>query len=650
MCGIAGYWSRGDHAIAPTVLRRMTTCIAHRGPDDEGAFHDDASGIALGHRRLAVVDLSPEGHQPMTSETGRFIIVFNGEIYNYRQLAAELIAAGARFRGHSDTEVMLAAFDHWGLDAAVRRFVGIFAFALWDRRDHALHLVRDHLGVKPLYYGVTGQGLAFGSELRALEQFPGIERTINRDAIALLLRYNCIPAPHSIYRGVLKLPPGHILTMTSRSAAELVPRPFWSASAVASTGLRQPSTLSDDDAVQALDDLLRNAIGLQMVADVPLGAFLSGGIDSSTVVALMQAQSMRPVRTFSIGFAEEGFDESQHARVVAQHLGTEHTELQITPQHALAIVPRLSSLYDEPFADSSQIPTVLVSEMARRHVTVALSGDGGDELFAGYNRHIFGEALWRRIRYVPSPIRRMAAELLLAIPPRAIARLAAVRPRRPGRQLNEAHAAHYIHKMARVLGARGASDMYLGLVSHWTRPEQIVIGSHEPRTLVTDETGWPHGGSFTDRMMYLDLVTYLPDDILTKVDRASMAVALEARVPLLDHRVVEFAAHVPLAQKLRDGRGKWLLRQVLGRYVPDSMVDRPKAGFGVPLARWLRGPLRDWAEALLDERRLAQEGFFHVAPIRRAWSNHLRCREDLQFPLWDVLMFQAWLDERTVAA
>jgi asparagine synthase (glutamine-hydrolysing) len=645
MCGIAGFWSRIDGA-SPDLLRRMTTCVAHRGPDDEGVWFDGDAGVGLGHRRLAIVDLSAEGHQPMASASGRYTIVFNGEIYNFRRLARELEGEGARFRGHSDTEVMLAAVEAWGLEAAVRRFIGIFAFALWDRREHVLHLVRDHLGVKPLYYAEVPGGVAFASELRPIEQFPGFARRINRDAVALLLRHNCIPAPYAIYEGVAKLRPGHIISYRGVPGERPVARAYWSAATVAEQGERAPLSLPDGEATDALETLLRDAIGLQMMADVPLGAFLSGGIDSSTVVALMQAQSTQRVRTFSIGFAEQEFNEAPHARAVAQHLGTEHTDLLVTPQHALDVVPRLPALYDEPFSDSSQIPTFLVSQMARGYVTVALSGDGGDELFAGYNRHVYGNRLWNRLRYMPPPVRRLASRALRAIPPGPLAAAFGASGLMQSRQLNSAHAAHYLHKLADVIGVRGPEDLYLGLSSHWTDPAAVVLGASEPLTRITDRDSWPALAGFTERMLYLDLVTYLPDDILTKVDRASMAVGLEARVPLLDHRVVEFALRVPLRQKLRDGRGKWLLRQVLSRHVPDALIDRPKAGFGIPLAQWLRGPLRDWAETLLDEKRLRDEGYFNAGMVRAAWKEHLSGAANLQHRLWDVLMFQAWLERR----
>ncbi|MDB4915951.1 MAG: asparagine synthase, glutamine-hydrolyzing [Gemmatimonadetes bacterium] len=642
MCGIAGFWSSRDATIPAGVLERMTACVAHRGPDDDGHFRDEGGRVALGHRRLSIVDLSPEGHQPMVSTSGRFVIVFNGEIYNYRRLADELRSLGVRFRGHSDTEVMLAAFEARGLEAAVRRFVGIFAFALWDKRERTMHLVRDHLGVKPLYYGRTRNGLVFASELRPIEQFPGFEHRVDRRALTLLLRHNCIPAPYSIYEQVWKLSPGHILTIADEARELPASVPYWSAALVAQEGQGNVLRLSDKQATDALDELLRDAIALEMVADVPLGAFLSGGIDSSTVVALMQAQSSRPVRTFSIGFSEDGYNEAHHARAVASHLGTEHTELYVTPQHALEIVPRLPQLFDEPFSDSSQIPTFLVSQMARQHVTVALSGDGGDELFAGYNRHVHAERMWKMLRHTPANVRRFASRAIRAVSPSAFSRGAQVTGMGTSRLASAAHAGHYMHKLADVLGASGPGELYFGLASHWTDPSSVVLGGSEPPTRITDRASWPNLPGFTEQMLYFDLVTYLPDDILTKVDRASMAVGLEARVPLLDHRVVKFAWTLPTSMKLRAGRGKWLLREVLARYVPPSLTDRPKSGFGIPLGPWLRGPLRDWAESLLDEHTLAQEGFFDPAPIRRVWAEHLSGRLDRQFLIWDVLMFQAW--------
>ena len=641
MCGICGYLNGPGLRPADATLTRMTDSIAHRGPDADGAWRDEACGIALGHRRLAIVELSPLGAQPMQSSSGRWVLSYNGEVYNFRSLGDDLRALGHNFRGSSDTEVMLAAIEQWGVVAAARRFVGIFAFALWDRREHQLHLVRDHLGVKPLYYGTAGGTLVFGSELKALVAYAGFDRTIDRGALALLLRHNCIPSPYTIYRDAKKLPPGSILTIDADGRHQ-EPVAYWSARAVAEHGARNPLSLSDLEATDALEAKLRDAIGLQMMADVPLGAFLSGGVDSSTVVALMQAQSSRPVRTFSIGFPDVRYDEADAARAVAAHLGTDHTELYVTPDDALALIPQLPRYFDEPFSDSSQLPTMLVSQLARKHVTVSLSGDGGDELFAGYNRHVLAEKLWQRMRMLPRPMRRLAASAIRAVPPDAWERGVGATGLWRSQQVGSAGIGAKLHKMAGLLDSAGPEDMYARLTSHWSDPASIVLGADEPPTLISDRAAWASLPSFTEVMMYLDLVTYLPDDILVKVDRASMAYALEARVPLLDHRVAEFAWQLPLHQKLRNGVGKWVLREVLYRHVPRALIDRPKKGFAVPIDAWLRGPLREWAEALLDPSLLARDGIFDPAPIRARWKAHLSGAADLHYELWDVLMFQAW--------
>jgi asparagine synthase (glutamine-hydrolysing) len=580
-------------------------------------------------------------------------MVFNGEVYNHRELRHELSLGSGRhsqFRGHSDTEVMLAAVEAWGLDLAVRRFVGMFAFALWDRRDRKLHLVRDRLGIKPLYYGWAGDTLLFGSELKALASHPEFRGEIDRGAVALLLRHNCIPAPYCIYRGIRKLLPGMILTLTAADEKDASPVPYWSAREVAERGVADPFVGTDDEATDHVDALLHEAVRLRMLADVPIGAFLSGGIDSSAVVAVMQAQSDRPVRTFSIGSSDAEFDEAHHARAVAQHLGTDHTELFATPADALAVIPRLPELYDEPFADSSQIPTFLVSALARPHVTVALSGDGGDEVFAGYNRHVWAQRLWSATKWIPPGVRRAQAGAITALSPHSWDQLARrVRPALPS-ALRFRTPGYKLHKLAEVLSAASPEAMYNRLASHWEDPASVVLGTSEPLTALTDPTRRAGFATLTEQMLYLDMVTYLPDDILTKVDRASMAVGLEVRVPLLDHRLVEFTWRLPLSMKVRRGQSKWLLRQVLHRYVPPALVERPKAGFGIPLHSWLRGPLRDWAEALLDEHRLKDEGFFDPAPIRQRWLEHIRGERRWEYHLWDVLMFQAWLEAGRVTS
>jgi asparagine synthase (glutamine-hydrolysing) len=654
MCGITGFWDAGrlSGGLGETVLR-MAAAASHRGPDDQGEWTDAGAGVALGHRRLSILDLSPDGHQPMASAGGRYQIVFNGEIYNFAAIRRELEAAGRApaFRGHSDTEVMLAAIEAWGLVPAVERFVGMFAFALWDRAERVLHLVRDRLGIKPLFYGWSAGALLFGSELSMLRAFPGFDAGIDRDAITLLLRHNCIPAPHSIHRGIRKLPPGTVLSLRSpRESDAPEPVAYWSAGEVAARGVADPFRGTDAEATDALDALLRDAVGLRMIADVPLGAFLSGGIDSSTVVALMQAQSGRPVKTFSIGSPDARADESRHARAVAEHLGTDHTDLIVTERDALEVVPMLATMYDEPFADSSQIPTYLVSRLARREVTVSLSGDGGDELFAGYNRHVWVNAIWRRVGWVPRPVRQAVAAAVLALPQARWEQLfgamgpvlpPSLRHRWPGAKL---------HKLAGVAGVRSPEAMYRDLTSHWRDPGSLVVGGSEPATLLSDPRAAAGGlTDVTQRMMLLDLLTYLPDDILTKVDRASMAVSLEARVPLIDHRVVEFAWRLPNRFKLRDGQSKWLLRQVLYRYVPRELIERPKEGFGIPLGPWLRGPLRGWAEALIEPGRMRREGYLDPAPVAAMWAEHLGGRRNWEHHLWDVLMFQSWLEAQSGA-
>lgn len=644
MCGLAGFFQAVgvDRDQACAQAGRMGAQLVHRGPDDGGVWCDAAAGIALVHRRLAILDLSAAGHQPMVSACERYVLVFNGEIYNHLALRKTLDRHAA-WRGHSDTETLLAAIAAWGVDEALKQCVGMFAFALWDRQARSLTLARDRLGEKPLYYGWQGDCFLFASELKALKAHPAFVGEIDRDALALFMRHNAVPAPYSIYAGIHKLPPGTWLTLAAgeRSAQ---PQAYWSARAVAEAGLRSPFAGSDGDARTALDDVLRQAVAGQMQADVPLGAFLSGGIDSSTVVALMQAQSVRPVHTFTIGFHETAYNEAGYARAMAEHLGTAHTELYVTAAQAMAVIPRLPALYDEPFADSSQIPTFLVSELARSQVAVALSGDGGDELFGGYNRYFWAMTIWRRIGWAPLPLRAAIAGVLTTLPPavwdRVFRGLACFLPvgRRYGNPGDK------LHKLAEILAVRAPEEIYLALVSHWKRPAEVVLGSREPATVLADPAQWAALPDFESRMMYLDQMTYLPDDILTKVDRAAMGVSLETRVPLLDHRVVEFAWSLPLPLKIRQGQGKWLLRQVLYQYAPQSLVERPKMGFGIPIDSWLRGPLKTWADALLGEARLLREGYFDPLPIREKWAEHLSGRRNWAYYLWNVLMFQAWLE------
>ena len=647
MCGITGFLNpgaAGDSELRTRVCR-MAEQIVHRGPDDFGAWVDSEVGLALGFRRLAILDLTMEGHQPMLSACGRYAMVFNGEVYNFKAIRQELEPRGHRFRGHSDTEVILAAISQWGVEPAIKKFVGMFAFVLWDRHERALHLVRDRLGIKPLYYGLAAKTFLFGSELKALRAHPDFVSEIDRDALALQMRHSYIPQPYSIYRGIHKLKPGCILTVRASDSPFRplpVPKSYWSAEEVYEEGIASPFKGTEVEARIQLEELLREAVRVRMVADVPLGAFLSGGVDSSTVVALMQAQSARPVKTFTIGFYESNYNEARQAKAVAVHLGTDHTELYVTPDETMAVIPNLPALYDEPFSDSSQIPSYLVSALARQHVTVSLSGDGGDELFGGYNRYFLGDSVWKKVRWMGKLGRRLAAWALTRMSPQTWCRLFAIAD---GSLAPQTTPAEKVYKLVEALNANTSQDFYRSLVSHWNPSSEIVLGADEPPTILSDPFKWLMLPEFRQQIMFLDLITYLPDDILTKVDRASMGVSLEARVPLLDHRVVEYAARIPLSMKIREGQGKWLLRQILYRYVPKELIERPKMGFGIPIDDWLRGPLRAWAEDLLHEDRLRREGFLRPEPIRKLWLEHLSGRKNWQNHLWDVLVFQGWLAE-----
>ncbi|GAB2897076.1 asparagine synthase (glutamine-hydrolyzing) [Uliginosibacterium flavum] len=645
MCGFAGFFSMGGAREGWSgALARMTDRITHRGPDDSGQWLDEAAGIALGHRRLSILDLSVAGHQPMLSPCGRYVIAFNGEVYNHLKLREELEASGAApaWRGHSDTETLLAGFAYLGLKATLERAIGMFALALWDRQAQTLSLARDRLGEKPLYFGWQGEYLLFGSELKALKAHPAFCAGVNRDAITQLLRYSYIPAPHSIYSGIQKLRPGSVQVFSARSH-EGVSELYWDPQAMVARGVVEPDHHTQETAVDELERLLKDAVAQQMVADVPLGAFLSGGVDSSVIVALMQAQSSRPVKTFTIGFHEKEYNEANHAKAVARHLGTEHTELYVTPQQAMDVIPLLPSLYDEPFSDASQIPTYLVSKLAREHVTVSLSGDAGDELFCGYTRYLIAKRMWGKLSRMPGFVRKAMGGAIHGLSPRAWNRLlgplAPVMPR----SLRHGNIGDKLHKGARVLGADSPLVLYQMLISHWHCPAALVIGGSEPPVCLTDGSMIVEGASFVEQMMAMDLTAYLPDDILVKVDRAAMGVSLETRVPMLDHRVVEFAWRLPMHMKLRGHDTKWALREVLYRHVPRELIERPKMGFGVPIGDWLRGPLRDWAEDLLDESRLRREGYLQPALIRLRWAEHLSGRRNWQYPLWDVLMFQQWL-------
>ncbi|HMN43718.1 MAG TPA: asparagine synthase (glutamine-hydrolyzing) [Povalibacter sp.] len=633
MCGIAGFLSASASLHAHRTLDAMTDALEHRGPDDRGIWHDADSGIGLGHRRLSIIDLSADGHQPMFSASQRYAIVFNGEIYNYRELSAELSRAGRRFKGHSDTEVLLAAVETWGLEEALRRSNGMLAIALWDRQERRLHLARDRIGKKPLYYGWLGNTIVFGSELKPFFAHPAFELRIDRDSLALFLRHGYVPGPWSILQNIYKLPPGSSLTLTSADAASggrdhsphEACRPYWDSRQVLGAAVSDPLRTDTAATIDTLDTLLRDAVSMRMHADVPLGAFLSGGVDSSLIVAMMQAQSSRPVQTFSIGFNDSKNNEAPEARAIATHLGTDHTELYVTGESALDLVPDLPRLFDEPFADSSQIPTCLVSRLARQSVKVSLSGDGGDELFAGYMRYQRALRVARLVHGIPGPVRSSLAWALRS-------------------HANREARVSKLAMVAAELGTKSAADIYRNRMSKWRNPGSVALHSHEHATPFTHADWQLPGRDMAHGLMYLDLVTYLPEDILAKVDRASMAVGLEARAPLLDYRVVELAFRIPTSLKLRDGQQKWILRQLLRRYLPETLIKRPKTGFAAPVSAWLSGALRTWAQALLDPARIAREGYLAPGPIADLWTQYLGGQRKWHTHLWNVLMFQAWLE------
>jgi len=645
MCGFAGLLSSAgftrdeltDHA------NRMIGPIAHRGPDDSGTWLNERAGIALGFRRLAILDLSPSGHQPMRSSSGRFVVTFNGEVYNYRDLRRELEAFGHRFQGQSDTEVMLAAFEQWGIDQAVRRFAGMFAIAVWDEQQRALTLVRDRLGKKPLYVYREPGLITFGSELKALLAGPSFDRSIDFDAVAAYLRYLCVPSPATIFARAIKLPPAHLLTVTDPGAPLPAPRSYWSLEQIARDGLDNPFTGSEADAVDALESALGNAVRSRLRSDVPLGALLSGGVDSSTVVALMQEASTRPIKTFTIGFAEAAFDEARHAAQIAAYVGTDHSEMRLTGEDAHTLIPRLVDIFDEPFADPSQLPTLLVSQFARREVTVALCGDGGDELFGGYNRYLYGSQIMTRVNRIPRLVRQPVGAGLGSVAATTWDRLhqltSAVLP------LPSEHFGERVHKLGHLLNAPSVSGMYRSLLSAWQQPEALLsrdliaeVGSATDRTAAIMDGASPP--DVLDRMMLADQLMYLPDDLLAKVDRASMAVSLEVRAPLLDHNVVELSWRLPQSMKVRGAVGKRILREVLYRRVPKRLIERPKMGFSVPIDAWLRGPLRNWARDLLFAG--GDRNWFDGGAMTRAWQDLCEGRPRAGTAVWAAVMLQAW--------
>lgn len=646
MCGIVGFVnvnSSGNADEMRSLCASMTDSLSHRGPDGSGIWVDEKAGIALGHRRLAIIDLTESGHQPMVSSSGRYVIILNGEIYNFRAIRAELESLACSFLGHSDTEVALSAIERWGFDAALSKFNGMFAFALWDRRDRILRLVRDRMGEKPLYYGWMGGSFIFASELKALREYPDFRVEVDRDSLELYLRYAYVPSPRSIYKGIHKLPPGTTLTLkefTNRSIPKAVP--YWSVESFTEGAVRHRFDGSESSAAEELNLLLKDSVRIRMESDVPLGVFLSGGIDSSLVSALMQAQATGPVKTFTIGFEEKAYNEAERAAKIAEHLGTEHTELYIGPGDSLNAIPKMPDIYDEPFADSSQIPTFLISKLTRQHVTVALSGDGGDELFGGYNRYFWGNFVWNRIRRIPRPLRTLGSKLLCGPSVESwdmfMKPLLSILPA----GLRHKNFGYKAHKIAGILGAGTSESIYQALTSLWSDPYDVVKKNGQPPIMALNKKWCTEAYDFPELMMHMDMVTYLPDDIMVKVDRASMAVGLETRAAYLDHRVVEFALSIPLKMKIDRFKGKLLLRKVLDGYLPGKFFDSPKMGFAIPLDSWLRGPLRDWAESLLDEKKLDSDGFFEPRRIRAKWNEYLSGRGNWQYCVWAILMFQAW--------
>ena len=646
MCGITGFWQLNNtsSSLLKKIATKMAAKIVHRGPDDSGVWVDPSIGLALAHRRLSILDLSKAGHQPMISSTGRYVIVFNGEIYNHLEIRKELV--DILWNGHSDTETLLAGFEAWGIEETLKKTVGMFAIALWDQKKKILTIARDRMGEKPLYYGCQNDTFMFSSELKAMKAHPDFIGEIDRDVLCLYLRHSYIPAPFSIYKGIKKLPQGTYIQFHIKenkvTSCTAKPIEYWSMFEVMQKGLGDPFLGAESEAVKMLEEQLKKSIKLQMISDVPLGAFLSGGVDSSLIVALMQTQSAKPIKTFSIGFNESSYDEAIYAKLVAAHLGTEHAETYVSWKDAIAVIPKLASMYDEPFADSSQIPTYLVSKIARKHVTVSLSGDAGDELFCGYNRYIMVDK-WNSIQKLPFELRRIFGYLIKILPPRMwekVFQYVTIFKKFPSNMGEK------LEKFSgQLINVKNNDSIYYNLVSKILNPERLVLGATEQTSWLTDSGFENTVQDAKAHMMFLDSMTYLPDDIMVKVDRAAMANSLETRVPFLDHRVVELAASMPMGLKLNQGKTKWILRQILYKYVPKKLIERPKAGFAIPVGNWIREDLRNWAESLLNEDRIKNEGFFDAKYIQNIWQEHLSGKRNWTEILWSILMFQEWLQQ-----
>jgi len=650
MCGICGFYSKSSFK-SDEIIKKMNLSIHHRGPDDSGIWQDGNAGIVFGHQRLSIIDPTPAGKQPMHSSSGRLILTYNGEIYNHLEIRSELqeIKSNIKWYSNTDTETLVEALDFWGIEVTLKKLVGMFAFAVWDRKLRSLTLVRDRMGEKPIYFGWQGIGdktvFLFGSELKALKVHPEFRGNINNDAIVLQLRHNCIPAPYSIYKDIFKLLPGHYLQLKENDLVKkLLPnsKPYWSLVEVATQGVNKLKSLSANDIEKELEQLLKISIKQQMMSDVPLGVFLSGGVDSSTVVALMQAQSNQPIKTFTIGFNEQEYNEAKYAKEVARYLGTEHTELYVSAEQAMAVIPKLAYIYDEPFSDSSQIPTFLISQLAKKKVTVALTGDGGDEVFCGYNRYILSKNLWNKLTLIPLPLRKILASGIKSINSQSWNKFLKILP-----SLNQyTNLADKVYKVTSALESKTLFDLYYKLISNWQNPNEILLNGKEPRTFLTNYESELTKLDGQQQMMLLDSMTYLPDDILVKTDRAAMATSLETRAPFLNHKLLEYAWQIPQPLKLKKTQSKWILRQILYKYIPKKLVERPKVGFGVPIDSWLRGPLKDWAQALLDKTKLRNQGFFNPDSINIKWTEHLSGKKNWQYEIWSILMFQEWLSKK----